>query len=130
MPRTYLDAHERSEQPTQSLGSEVADMRRTVVVLVAALATFLAAAWPASGVPERAPESQQTLADVNGDGFDDLAVGAPGETVGTRLLAGAVSVFEASGGPGGVVAPGPVFTQGGGLGGTAESLDEFGFALE
>jgi len=237
-------------------------MRRTVVVLVAALATSLAAAWPASGAPERAPESQQTLADVNGDGFDDLAVGAPeedvgtlvnagavnalygsatglqasgdlfmqgsggvagsleagdrfgaavakgdfdadgfldvavgapgedvgavnaagavnilagsagglsggplftqdnpepvdqfgavlaagdyngdgffdlavgapGETVGTRLLAGAVSVFEASGGPGGVVAPGPVFTQGGGgLGGTAESLDEFGFALE
>ena len=82
-------------------------------------------------MPERAPESQQTLADVNGDGFDDLAVGAPGETVGMRLLAGAVSVFEASGPPGGVVAPGPVFTQGGGgLGGTAETLDEFGFALE
>jgi hypothetical protein len=67
----------------------------------------------------------------NDDDVMDLAVGAPGETVGTRLLAGAVSVFEASGGPGGVVAPGPVFTQGGGgLGGTAESLDEFGFALE
>ena len=237
-------------------------MRRTVVVLVAALVTSLAAAWPASGAPERAPESKQTLADVNGDGFDDLAVGAPeedvgtlinagavnalygsatglqasgdlfmqgsggvagsleagdrfgaaiakgdfdadgfldvavgapgedvgavnaagavnilagsagglsggplftqdnpepvdqfgavlaagdyngdgffdlavgapDETVGTRLLAGAVSVFEASGGPGGVVAPGPVFTQGGGgLGGTAEALDEFGFNLE
>jgi hypothetical protein len=71
------------------------------------------------------------LHDFDNNGFFDLAVGAPGETVGTRLLAGAVSVFEASGGPGGVVAPGPVFTQGGGgLGGTAESLDEFGFALE
>ena len=41
-------------------------MRRTVVVMVAALATSLAAAWPASGAPERAPESQQALADVNG----------------------------------------------------------------
>jgi hypothetical protein len=38
-------------------------------------------------------------------------------------------VFEVSGGPGGVVTPGPVFTQGGGLAGAAEALDEFGSAL-
>ena len=44
---------------------------------------------------------------------------------------GAVSVFYASGGPGGTVTPGPVFLQGsGGLGGTAEARDFFGTALE
>ncbi|HJW60925.1 MAG TPA: VCBS repeat-containing protein, partial [Actinomycetota bacterium] len=59
------------------------------------------------------------------------AVGAPFETVGTTEAAGAVSVFEGFGGGGGIVSPGPVFTQGsGGLGGTAESSDLFGLALE
>jgi hypothetical protein len=40
-------------------------------------------------------------------------------------------VFPAFGGGGGVVTPGPAFTQGsGGLGGTAETGDSFGAALE
>ena len=105
-------------------------MRRTVVVLVAALATSLAAAWPARGA-RAGPGEPADAGRRERRRVRRLAVGAPGETVGMRLLAGAVSVFEASGRPGGVVAPGPVFTQGGGgLGGTAESLDEFGFALE
>jgi hypothetical protein len=103
-------------------------MRRTVVVLVAALATSLAAAWPASGAPERAPESQQTLADVNGDGFDDLAVGAPTEDVGATSNAGAVTVLF--GGPGGLTTAGhQTLVQGGGVGGTAEGGDLFGAAL-
>jgi FG-GAP repeat len=57
--------------------------------------------------------------DFDGDGFFDLAVGA-------------VSVFYAAGGPGGVVTPGPAFLQqgSGGLGGTAEAFDFFGAALE
>jgi len=71
------------------------------------------------------------LHDFDNNGFFDLAVGAPGETVGAAAFAGAVSVFTASGGPGGTVAPGPVFTQGaGGLGGTAETNDSLGTALE
>jgi FG-GAP repeat len=71
------------------------------------------------------------LHDFDLNGFHDLAVGAPQETVGTTGAAGAVSVYYASGGPGGVVAPGPVFTQGsGGLGGTAEGADLFGLAME
>ena len=57
-------------------------------------------------------------------------MGAPGETVGRAAFAGAVSVFTASGGPGGTVTPGPVFTQGGGLGGAAETNDNLGSALE
>jgi hypothetical protein len=71
------------------------------------------------------------LHDFDNNGFFDLAVGAPGEAVGAAALAGAVSVFTASGGPGGTVSPGPVFTQGaGGLGGAAETNDFFGAALE
>ena len=72
------------------------------------------------------------LHDFDLNGFFDLAVGAPGETVGSRAAAaGAVSVFPAFGGGGGVVTPGPAFTQGsGGLGGTAETGDSFGAALE
>ena len=71
------------------------------------------------------------LHDFDNNGFHDLAVGAPDETVGTVVSAGAVSVYYASGGPGGVVTPGPVFTQGGGgLGGVAETFDDFGAALE
>ena len=71
------------------------------------------------------------LHDFDNNGFFDLAVGAPGETVGAAAFAGAVSVFTASGGPGGTVATGPVFTQGpGSLGGTAETNDTLGSALE
>jgi hypothetical protein len=69
------------------------------------------------------------LHDFDNNGFFDLAVGAPEETVGTRQAAGAISVFEAAGG--GTLTPGPAFTQGaGGLGGAAEAFDVFGFALE
>jgi hypothetical protein len=71
------------------------------------------------------------LHDFDLNGFFDLAVGAPGETVGAAAAAGAVSVFNAFGGGGGTVVPGPVFTQGsGGLGGTAETGDTLGVALE
>ena len=72
------------------------------------------------------------LHDFDNNGFHDLAVGAPGETVGAGAgAAGAVNVFYASGGPGGTVAPGPAFTQGsGGLGGAAEGGETLGFALE
>jgi hypothetical protein len=72
------------------------------------------------------------LADFDLNGFFDLAVGAPGETVGAgAAAAGAVSVFFGFGGAGGIVTPGPAFTQGpGGLGGTAETGDLLGVALE
>ena len=69
------------------------------------------------------------LHDFDNNGFFDLAVGAPLEDVGTRPDAGAVTVFNAFGG--GVLTPDPPYTQGsGGLGGSAESFDLFGIALE
>jgi hypothetical protein len=66
----------------------------------------------------------------NGDGFADLAVGAPGEDVVFAVGTGAVNVQYGSAtglpGPGG-----QLFTQDSpGVGGTAESNDSFGSALD
>jgi FG-GAP repeat len=66
----------------------------------------------------------------NGDDFADLAIGAAGEDVGTKVDAGAVNVQYGSAtglpGPGG-----QLFTQDSpGVGGTAESGDSFGSALD
>jgi hypothetical protein len=66
----------------------------------------------------------------NGDDFSDLAIGAPGEDVGAATDAGAVNVQYGSAtglpGPGG-----QLFTQdSAGVGGTAESGDSFGSALD
>ena len=63
--------------------------------------------------------------DFNNDNFADLAVGAPGEAVGTMQAAGAVSVLYGS--AGGLTATGGrLFTQ---VGGAVEANDRFGFAL-
>jgi hypothetical protein len=66
----------------------------------------------------------------NGDDFADLAIGAVGEDVGTQLDAGAVNVQYGSAaglpGPGG-----QLFTQdSAGVGGSAETGDSFGGALD
>jgi hypothetical protein len=106
-------------------------MRRTVVVVVAALATLVAAAWPASGQSRRAsraPASPEAQVDFNGDGFADLAVGALGEALGGVDGAGAINVLYGSGG--GLVPSADVFVQGSsGVGGTADPGDGFGRAI-
>jgi hypothetical protein len=63
--------------------------------------------------------------DFNHDGFADLAAGAPGEAVGTREFAGAVSVLYGSAG-GLSTSGGRLFTQ---VAGTVEGGDQFGWAL-
>ena len=104
------------------------DMRRTVVVVLVALVTLMAAAWPASGQPERARAGQDAQVDFNGDTFADLAVGAPGEGVGGAAGAGAVNVLYGS--ADGLTASSEVFTQGsGGVEGAAEQDDSFGAAV-
>ena len=63
--------------------------------------------------------------DFNGNGFADLAVGAPQEDVGPDNLAGAVSVLYGSSG-GLTTAGGRLFTQ---VAGSVEDFDLFGFSL-
>jgi len=79
------------------------------------------AAQPASAAGQRA--------DFNGDGFDDLAVGAPFEDVGGALGAGAVNVLYGS--AAGLTGAGSqLFTQDSpGVPGVAEHDDLFGGAL-
>jgi hypothetical protein len=66
-----------------------------------------------------------TAGNFNNDNFADLAVGAPGETVGSAAEAGAVSVLNGSAG-GLTTTGGRLFTQ---AGGAVEAGDQFGWAL-
>jgi hypothetical protein len=66
--------------------------------------------------------------DFNGDGFDDLAVGAPGEALNGWSAAGAVNVVYGS--TAGLSDAGNQFwNMGGGLPGGTEEADQFGSAL-
>jgi hypothetical protein len=79
------------------------------------------------GAVEDSDEFGEALAagDFNNDSFADLAVGAPGEAVGTTFDAGALSVLPGS--AGGLTATGGrLFTQ---VGGLPERIDLFGFSL-
>lgn len=66
--------------------------------------------------------------DFDGDGLDDLVVGAPGESVGGRSLAGAVTVF--GGTAGGLAQIGREITAAPeGVAGTSEEGDRLGVAV-
>ncbi len=84
-----------------------------------------------AGESEDFDEFGRTVAagDFNGDGFDDLAVGIPHETVAGNVEAGAVHVYY--GWPGGLLLTGDqVFTQDTpGIAGAPEAGDHFGAAL-
>ena len=98
-----------------------------------------------SGAPGGLPAASQVLLQTNpevgdqfgaalaasffdSDIFNDLAVGAPTETVGTSADAGAVSVFFGSASQL-AGAAGQTLVQGPGVGGSAEAGDQFGSAL-
>jgi hypothetical protein len=69
------------------------------------------------------------VGDFNGDGYDDLAIGVPGENVGGVVDAGAVSVLP--GGVGGLTSAGDQFwhQDKAGVLDSAESDDRFGSSL-
>lgn len=85
-----------------------------------------------SGTAEQGDDFGLALAagNFNGSGGADLAVGVPGEALGTVLGAGLVNVIY-SGGAGGLVVTGNQgWTQNStGISGTAESFDDFGSSL-
>jgi hypothetical protein len=99
-------------------------MRRMtwILMVVAAAALVLPTGGPAV--------AQVTVPgpDFNNDGFGDLAVGVPGEDLGSATDAGAVSVLYGS--AGGLASNGQVLTQDtAGVPGVSEDGDRFGTAL-
>jgi hypothetical protein len=108
-------------------------MRRLMVVSALLFAVIVSPAGATvahrqvAGHGAAAPRLQ---ADFNNDGAEDLAIGAPGETVGAVDSAGAVIVLYGSVG-GGLAGPGSqLFTQDTpGVGSTAEVFDFFGETL-
>ena len=83
------------------------------------------------GVAEDGDQFGAALAagDFNGDGFDDLAIGSPGEAVGMLTTAGAITVIYGDG-FGLVASTTQTFTQEtAGLNGIGEPGDEFGSSL-
>jgi FG-GAP repeat len=105
-------------------------MRRSLVVCFA-MSGGLFVAHPGQGAASGAPPAgPPTTADFDGDGFADLAVGAPREDVGAIIDAGAVNVLY--GGPGGLTATGDqIWHQGipGMEGDGPQQFDEFGTSL-
>jgi hypothetical protein len=101
----------------------VVRMRRALGAIAVALTTLLAAAWPVVGsVAQPSPTDRADRVDFNGDGFDDLAIGAPAEGVGGAALAGAVNILN--GDADGLAGTDQLLTQG-----NPEPVDLFGFAV-
>lgn len=88
----------------------------------------------ASGVLGAAEEEDRfgfafAVGDFNGDGYSDLAVGVPGESIGDTAKAGLVQVFYA-GADGLSSANNEMWNQGtSGIQGAVEAYDQFGYAL-
>ena len=104
-------------------------MRRIAVVIVLVLAGSI---WPATQALALGSTAAQATpvgtlqADFNNDGADDLAVGVPGENVGSTVDAGAVNVLYGSAGTGLNGFGSQLFTQ---PVSAVEAGDQFGSAL-
>ena len=97
--------------------------RMTWFVVLVAVAVVLPSGSRAAAMQVTTP-----VPDFDGDGFGDLAVGAPGEDLGAVVDAGAVSVLYGS--AGGLASDGRVLSQDtAGVPGTSEASDRFGAAL-
>ncbi len=126
---TYL-RRRPSRGPAEPSAGKVMEMRRVVVMTVLVTLATLLVTVPRGrrGRPSRSGPGEAARIDFNGDGFDDLAVGAPGRRSAAPSGAGAVNVLYGS--ADGLVPSADVFFQGsGGVGGTAESGDGFGVAV-
>jgi hypothetical protein len=119
------------DTPILDSGSVVVRYGRPGLGLATNLASAVLRQVPFMDPPEKGDRFGRALAscDFNGDGFDDLAVGVPGEDHVGKTDAGAIQVHY--GGPAGLnFNPEGFFAQSSpGIPGDAEHLDEFGDAL-
>jgi hypothetical protein len=120
--------------------TRIAPVLTTAVTAGVAIATGAHAAGPdrifsQSGAVGGAPEEQNRLGsslaigDFDGDGFDDAAIGAPGEAIGDLAGAGAVNILYGSS-DGLSTAGNQLFSQNSsGVNGVSETGDLFGSSL-
>ncbi|WP_369171029.1 FG-GAP-like repeat-containing protein [Streptomyces sp. R28] len=101
-------------------------MRKRPLLLAAALTTGLLTALPAA-TASAAPSG--LAGDFNGDGYRDVAVGAPCTSVGSASCAGAVVVLYGSSSGVSATRKAVITQNSPGVPGTAESGDVFGGAL-
>src|SRR5438552_1841156 len=96
-------------------------------LIVASCASTLQAA--AASPAARQGKAASVSTDFNGDGFADLAIGVPGESIGAVAGAGAVNVIYGS--AGGLASGGNEFWSQDtpGIPDQAEGEDRFGFSL-
>ena len=102
-------------------------MRRALGGIALVLVLLLVAGWPAVAAPgvraaAKAPANLASQVDFNGDGYDDLAVGVPGEDVDGQADAGVVQVLYGS--ANGLTGTGQLLTQA-----SPEAGDRFGTAV-
>ncbi|MEU6550435.1 FG-GAP-like repeat-containing protein [Streptomyces sp. NPDC046915] len=101
-------------------------MRQRTPLLVAALTTGLLTALPA---PAAQAAPAKVTYDFNGDGYRDLAIGAPCTDVGSASCAGAVVVMYGSSSGVSAAKKTLVTQNSAGIPGTAEAGDTFGGSL-
>jgi FG-GAP repeat len=100
-------------------------MTRTIAVLAVAVATTMTTGVAGPGSGAHAATAARPF-DVNGDGYADLVVGVPGETLGSKVRAGALGVIHGS--AAGPTAEGNEFwsQDSPGVAGGAEDYDGYG----
>ncbi|MGW0985606.1 FG-GAP-like repeat-containing protein [Streptomyces sp. NPDC002486] len=98
-------------------------MRKRTLLLAAALTTGLLSAAPATAAPSG------LAGDFNGDGYRDIATGAPCTNVGSASCAGAVVVLYGSASGVSATRKAVITQNSTGVPGTAESGDLFGASL-